>query len=360
MILANVYKASLIRVPYNILSGIINDTDLFIDILKNNEWNVSETPKKTNPIPNTDCRVLFHPRCSYESSFSACGRLPHYNPILHKEEYEIEKIDEICYEDKRKFIAKIIDNELDLERVVTLINIFKEVHKLDKYVGFESFVLDYCGYKNNFALFARLNQVILVSYVYTITDYVKYFIFHQNVEAIKYAMPNGMESIVGEAIKLKANKVFDIYYDPTKIEVHPYEIIYLINKSIRYRNLHTFNKILDNQKCANALLQTKCKVNERITNLFDAIETSCGDDRDFMKAYSKIKSKILPEECPFLIHTEGNTIVVSLMTVNCVKRIDDPLVTNSYDSLIHDYYSNSERPVFGSEVQLPLDLQYFD
>jgi hypothetical protein len=283
--IASVYKNDLIRIPHCIISEILDDEDLFVNILRSHKPLFCFVPT---------CQVFFDD--DYNITGFNYARLRSQNYRSDIPTYHVIS-DQKIYERSTKkhnrqmeFIAKFIDNETNLNKIVRILAITSQIYCDHNSHYFNEAAMIHAIMTNRLDVFKVLPNS--GQYMSIPMDHL---VNNENIEFIDYICAINLDrtfSAIEMAIRLKNNYIFDHYYD-TKYTIKI--VISLINLSIRYNNLHAFVKIL-NDEVIEDLCLCVCQVDEVVTNYFDAIGLSCACNSEFSCAYkiksNKVKSKL--------------------------------------------------------------------
>lgn len=295
VIVNNVYKNKLSNIPYRIISNIMHDTDLFTDILKKSELCVDAIQKRVSGIPIASIDIdyyypfidmLFIQKKKY-IGITKENYIEGYLPIECQTQYEIQKKD---YNDTESFLNMIIDNETDHNKIMTVILICDGISPsmfiwCSPICNFsKNHILSYCASVNKLDLYKRICG--FRTFIHYSEDHLEHFIKHQNVDAITYLMDLTITpKIYTLAIKLKSDKIFDIYCDNAKVieDLPVNQIMKIIDICISYNNTYAFNKIMSNSKIIKLLCDSKCVINgdadKKVITYFEAICHSCNRNK---------------------------------------------------------------------------------
>ena len=180
----NVYKNKLSNIPYRIISDIMQDTNLFTDILKKSELFVSV---------ESETEILYNrvygwvnwfdlPNFKYVTIKRNC--INEYHITKSKTQYKIEKIN---YSNKELFTNMIIDNEPNHDKIVSFIIIFRAMCPYNYYSYNNlaiSNILSYCACSNKFELYKKIFVAVPNRGLYD-DIHMRHFIKYQNMDAIR-------------------------------------------------------------------------------------------------------------------------------------------------------------------------------
>jgi hypothetical protein len=289
----NVYRNNLAKVPHKIISEIANNEKLFVDVFRNNKWSEEGyfgPEYRTYHHDMEFCPFVGfrnklrrdYPLLTFQSLHSY-SKFPDYVRIREQNEFKLENIEQ---NEKDTFITNLIENEKNIDRLITILNILEHAYGLGPFTSDVLVIATrYAVFKNDFALFKKLEDIVRVIH-YRFDG----FIYNENIEAIMYLEAH---YLIGDTLEhsviMKSNNIFDLYYNP--LVCNPNKTLELIHISIQYNNLYAFRKLLDNSKYD--LCTIGCVVNSYVISCFEALYWSCLCNENFLKVYNDIKTKLM-------------------------------------------------------------------
>ena len=294
--------------PRSILADIIFYNEQILKKKEEERTKIFVSYVKANFSIPWSSRVFFfdetHSGMGMTGSDAIWHRRLHSYSIVHKQ--KTFELDTVEITDRMEVVCQLIKIG-DIDTAMFMMKNYQNI--LDgsaKYI-FCNKIATYCASVNNFDIYKKIirlkdqciddiDDIVFINSdcYFTMYSHLEYFIQNQNLEAIQFIV--GAETItelriVELSVKICASTVFDAYFKHIDMynEYNKDSIMNLINDSIRYNNLHAFQKILETTFIRSKLDSDVEVCIERTVfsrmKYYEAIELSAGCNKRFIDVF---------------------------------------------------------------------------